>query len=563
MEWTEESKRAFSLVEQGESLFITGKAGTGKTTLLDEIRKKLHGKKVFAVLAPTGVAAENAKGYTIHSFLRLPLTPFLPKHKIDPLVKLSPETEKVIKSLDIIIIDEISMVRCDLLDEVDSVLRFYRRNDKPFGGIQLIMFGDLFQLSPVATKKEETTLLEYYKTLYFFGCYALQELNYRVIELTRVFRQDEKDFIELLNHIREAAVDVNDLDMLDKRVDTEYYPDIHSNVVTLMTHRRMTNARNAKLLEALDGDEKTYIGHYDGDWKSILPVRKKLKLKIGARVMFQRNDNVTEWYKNGTLGWVAEMHDDYVIVVKDNGQRIYVEPATWEQLEYHVDKQNKIIHTEVTATYTQLPLKLAWAVSIHKGQGLTFDEVCIDAEHSFTFGQVYVALSRCRTLNGIHLISPIMYQRIMADEIVKNYIHNIDSEGYIKDFSFLSKELLRSETIDVEVDDRHFWNIKEGKQKKYRLLIKKEVLAKKVFRYEDDKICVNPIFTSLKDEWNYHDINGGNFPFVLKNHTNVRFICEDTNLTLLMKIDGIPSVELKYGFWEYTFRIGNLIHMSI
>ncbi len=563
MKWTDESRSAFSLVEQGESLFITGKAGTGKTTLLDEIRKQLLGKKFIAVLAPTGVAAENAKGYTIHSFLRLPLTPFLPKHKVDPLVKLSPETEKVIKKLDIIIIDEISMVRCDLLDEIDSVLRFYRGIDKPFGGIQMIMFGDLFQLSPVATKKEESTLLEYYKTLYFFGSYALQELSYRVIELTHVFRQDEHDFIELLNHIREASVNVKDLDLLDTRVDAEYFPDIYSNVITLMTHRRMANVRNTRMLEALEGEDRTYIGHYDEGWKSILPVRRKLKLKIGARVMFQRNDNVTKLYKNGTLGRVAEMYDDYVIVEKDSGERIRVEPATWEQLEFHIDKKHKIIHTEVTATYTQIPLKLAWAVSIHKGQGLTFDEVCIDAEHSFTFGQVYVALSRCRTLNGIHLISPIMYQKIMADEIVKSYIQNIDSEGYIKDLSFLSYETPKMETIDIEVDDRQFWKIKEGKQKNYRIWVKKDILARKVFCYDGDGICVNPIFASLKDDWNFYDINGGNFPFVLKTHTNVRFICKDTNLTLLMKIDGIPSIDLKYGFWEYTIRIGNLIHMSI
>lgn len=563
MEWSVESKKAFSLVMQGESLFITGKAGTGKTTLLYEIRRQLTGKKVIAVLAPTGVAAENAGGFTIHSFLRLPLTPYLPKHKIDPLVRLSDETIKVIRSLDMIIIDEISMVRCDLLDEVDSALRHYRGSDKPFGGIQMVMFGDLFQLCPVATKKEEETLLEYYNTLYFFGCYALQELRYRVIELKHVYRQEKKDFISLLNNIREAKVDVNDLDTLDTRVDSDYYPAIDSDVVTLMTHRRMTNSRNAKMLEELEGEEKIYTGHYDEGWKGLFPVRRKLALKIGARVMFQRNDNVTKSYRNGTMGWVSEMQEDYVKVVKDNGQEIYVEPATWEQFEFHIDKENKIIRTEITATYTQIPLKLAWAVSIHKSQGLTFNEVCIDVEHAFTFGQVYVALSRCRTLEGIHLITPIMYQKIMADEIVKCYVRNLDAEGYVKDLGFLAKNDDSTDPLEIEIDNRRFWNIKEGKQRNYSLLIKNETSAKKIFTYDGERIIVNPIFANQKETWSYTDINGGNLPFVLKSFTKVRFMCENTTQSLLMHIDGIPNIELKLGFWEYSFRVGKLINMSI
>lgn len=562
MEWSEESLRVRSLVEQGESLFITGKAGTGKTTLLKEIRSSLEGQKLVAVLAPTGVAAENAQGYTIHSFLRLPLTPYLPKHKVDPVVRLSPYTEEVIRKLDIIIIDEISMVRCDIIDEIDSVLRHFRGKDIPFGGIQIIMFGDLFQLCPVATRKEEKTLLEHYKTLYFFGSYALQEMKYRIVELTHVYRQDEMAFISLLNNIREATVNQSDLDLLDTLVDERFRPDVYSDVVTLMTHRRMANRHNDEQLKKIETDVKVYTGHYD-NWEGIFPVRKKLELKIGSRVMFQRNDYTGHLFRNGTLGRVVEMYDEYVIVEKDNGQRVHLEPYTWEQLDYHIDKKKKVIYTEVTGSYTQLPLKLAWAVSIHKSQGLTFDEVCIDAEHSFTFGQVYVALSRCRKLEGIHLLSPIMYQKIMVDDIIKNFILNIDSEGLISNFDFLNKEQELSEPIQLIVESEEFWRIMTGKKKNFKVHVRDIETAKKVFKYDGESICVNPVFRNKKESWTYYDINGGNCPFILINHNRASFVCNGTTQTLVMKIEGVPSIELKYGFWEYSFRVGDKIHLSL
>lgn len=234
-------KKALTCIADGENLFITGKAGTGKTTLLREIKERFQGKKVVAVLAPTGVAAENAEGFTMHSFLRLPLKPYLPQHKVLPnLYQLDEGGADVVRNIDILIIDEISMVRCDMLDATDMILRHYRNSRKPFGGVQLVMFGDLYQLCPVVKNDEWETLKEYYKSLYFFSCYAFQKLKYKVIELKNVYRQDDRDFIDLLNNIRTAKVQLDDINELDARYEPKYVPKVKDNVVTLMTHIRMT-----------------------------------------------------------------------------------------------------------------------------------------------------------------------------------------------------------------------------------------------------------------------------------------------------------------------------------
>lgn len=546
----------------GVNLFITGKAGTGKTELLKRIYKDLvKQKKVVAVLAPTGIAAENAKGQTMHNFLRLPLKPYLPEHKTNPgLYQLSANVERIVKVLDVLVIDEISMVRCDMLDATDMILRHYRNNRKPFGGVQLVMFGDLYQLSPIAKSDEEETLRKYYKSLYFFSCYAFKKLNYKVVELQKIWRQDERDFINLLNHIREAEVNIEDLDMLQSRVEPDFFPSVKDNIVTLMTHNNQTDDWNDDMFDKLKTSSRTYEGKRSGDWfGERLPVKYCLKLKVGARVMFLRNDNDNNYYQNGTMGWVKELRYDSVVVTKDDGKNVEVERATWEQLDYYVDEKTKTILSFPVGTYKQIPLKLAWAVSIHKSQGLTFNEVVINAAKSFAYGQVYVALSRCKTLAGIHLLSPIPYQKIIADPIVKQYRECIDEEGNVK----LPKEFepikYERTALELNVRSSRFWKIYDEELKKYNHSINDACLAAKFFKHERGAICVQDVFKSIKKDWNYWESYEGHCPFIQKVYRKVRFYCASDDMYIDADIDGSTEIYLNAeGTWAFRFRIGKI-----
>ena len=557
-------KKALKCIADGENLFITGKAGTGKTTLLREIKERFQGKKVVAVLAPTGVAAENAEGYTMHSFLRLPLKPYLPQHKVLPnLYQLDEGGADVVRNIDILIIDEISMVRCDMLDATDMILRHYRNSRKPFGGVQLVMFGDLYQLCPVVKNDEWETLKEYYKSLYFFSCYAFQKLKYKVVELKNVYRQDDRDFIDLLNNIRTAKVQLEDIHELDARFEPKYVPKVKDNVVTLMTHIRMTEDWNDMMFSKVKNKSRTYDGKARNWFGERFPVKYHLELKVGARVMFQRNDNSGHQYVNGTLGWVKALYDDSIVVIKDNGELVNVERAKWEQYDYFVDKKTKTIYTEVSGTYTQFPLKLAWAVSIHKSQGLTFDEVAIDAAKSFTFGQVYVALSRCRTLDGIHLLSQIPSHKIIADDVVIQYMDCIDKDGNVN----LPEEFepIKYETGALELNVRRsvFCNIRDGVKKLYKHTIYDNEYAQKMFLHKGNKVCINKIFSSVKKEWSYWDTNGGHCPFVIRQYKKAIFICHDMGQKLYVDIDGTTEVYQTvdpdgYDTWAFKFRIGKV-----
>lgn len=417
------------IIRSGANLIITGKAGTGKTFLLKKLVNDVFAHGEVAILAPTGIAAKNAGGVTIHSFLKIKPGPWLPGSDNSELTKLSYSDKKILSSISTIIIDEVSMVRCDLMDQIDEVLRYARKSEKPFGGVQVILFGDMFQLMPVVTEEEYDVLKNVYSSPFFFSSKAFERIKKHVVVLSKVYRQDEPEFIDILNNIRIGRVSPMQLATLNSRFSASHQTDNIKNGIHLTTHNRKANAFNLARLEALKGKEYTYkatvSSPYEGesvfldkrDW----PTDYYLKLKEGARVMFLRNDNENNQYVNGTLGTVVELWDDGIIVRTDDGKIINVKSHSWWFYHYRFNKISKKVEREPYAIFKQFPLRLAWCVTIHKSQGLTFDNVYLDASKSFAAGQVYVALSRCRTLNGIHLLKRLVPQNIICDETIKHF----------------------------------------------------------------------------------------------------------------------------------------------
>lgn len=419
------AEEALSLVLTGKNLFVTGKAGTGKTTLLKKIRDRAkNNRKKVVVLSPTGVAAKNAGGVTIHSFLHLPLTPYIPGFRNPDMYKLQREEIAIVRQLDIVIIDEISMVRCDVLDMMDDILRHYRKDERPFGGIQMVFFGDLYQLMPVEKEEEHEKLKKYYSSSYFFSSRVYEHMKCPLFELKMVHRQKDVDFVKLLNHVREGRILPHELKMLQGR----YMPNARctGDTIRLTTHNYLAKNYNQQLLELLPGKETDYKAYIDGYYpKEEWPTDYCLHLKIGARVMLVKNSNDGS-YVNGSLGYVKKLFSGEVEVLLDNGAIVDVKRQSWDKLRYTIDKVTKEIDTEVCGTFSQFPLRLAWAVTIHKSQGLTFDKVLIDAGKAFAYGQVYVALSRCRTFHGLTLVSPIEEKVIKTDPVVVNFMNKTE-----------------------------------------------------------------------------------------------------------------------------------------
>ena len=429
MEKNSELRHAWDFVEHtGISIFLTGKAGTGKTTFLRTFKEKSSKRSI--IVAPTGVAAINAGGMTIHSFFQLPLSPFVPEVNFKNRFDYSKEKRKIIRTLDLLIIDEISMVRSDVLDAIDSVLRRFREHEKPFGGVQLLMIGDLQQLTPVVTPEDEVILQRYYDTSYFFGSKALRSISYVTIELTHVYRQQDKEFITLLNNIREGQVSETDLKRLNERFNPNFEPEVGSDYIRLTTHNKMAESYNEVQLHNLPSKACTFIAEADGNFPEYnYPADFKLTLKRGAQVMFIRNDNNGRYY-NGRIGHVTHIDNEKILVLcPGDDKEIEVQQETWENTKYSLNEKTKQIEAEVQGTFKQYPLRLAWAITIHKSQGLTFEHAIIDAQSSFAAGQVYVALSRCKTLEGLILASPISSSAIINDNQVMNYISHQTEEA--------------------------------------------------------------------------------------------------------------------------------------
>ena len=422
MEQNEELIHAWDFVEHtGRSIFLTGKAGTGKTTFLKAVVEQSSKRSI--VVAPTGVAAINAGGMTIHSFFQLPFSPFVPGAKIESKFDFGKEKRKIIASLDLLIIDEISMVRSDLLDAIDSVLRRFRDRYKPFGGLQLLMIGDLQQLTPVVTPEDERMLRPYYDTPYFFGSKALAQIAYVTIQLEKVYRQQDATFLTLLNHIREGQPTADDLTLLNSRYKPVFLPKPEEGYIRLTTHNQMANNYNESELRKLPSRAYTYRAKIEGTFPDYsYPTAETLVLKEGAQVMFVKNDPSGRYY-NGRIGHVTLAEDNRLeVYCPGDANAIGVEPLEWENARYTLNDETHEIESEVLGKFTQLPLRLAWAITIHKSQGLTFERAIIDASLSFAPGQVYVALSRCKTLEGMVLASQIPPQAIISDERVDNYI---------------------------------------------------------------------------------------------------------------------------------------------
>ena len=433
MEQNNELRTAWDFVEStGRSIFLTGKAGTGKTTFLKTIMK--HSRKRPIVVAPTGVAAINAGGVTIHSFFQLPFSPYVPGAKVESKFDFGKEKRKIIASSDLLIIDEISMVRADLLDAIDAVLRRFREHGQPFGGMQLLMIGDLAQLTPVVTPEDERMLKPYYDTPYFFGSKALQQIDYVTIQLSHVYRQQDESFIALLNEIREGHPSTEALSKLNSRVTPNgQWSTVNGQLaIRLTTHNNLANFYNESELQKLPGRSYQYRAEVKGTFPEYsYPTAETLVLKEGAQVMFVKNDPSGEHnYYNGRIGRVMEASENRLTVYcEGDAEAIEVEPLEWENMRYTLNEQTREIESEVQGTFKQLPLRLAWAITIHKSQGLTFDRAIIDANQSFAPGQVYVALSRCRTLEGLVLASPLEPRAVINDERVDSYIAQQESEA--------------------------------------------------------------------------------------------------------------------------------------
>lgn len=427
-----ELELAFNFVNNtNRTVFLTGKAGTGKTTFLHKL--KLESLKRMIVVAPTGVAAINAKGVTIHSFFQMPFGPILPNESLNNNSSFNRKFNKtkidILKSLDLLVIDEISMVRADLLDGIDKVLRLYRNKNKVFGGVQLLMIGDLQQLSPVIKQHEWLLLKGYYKNAFFFSSLAYQDCHAITIELKHIYRQDNPIFINILNEIRTNSLTQESAYELNKRFLPDFIPNKEAGYISLTTHNNKAEKINKSELEQLKGKSYYYTAVIDGKFPEYsFPNPDELILKVGAQVMFVKNDSSTEKrYFNGKIGKVILLEkEEIVIKCSDDNFNIIVKPEIWENINYTVNSDTKLISENKIGSYTQMPLRLAWSITIHKSQGLTFEKAIIDAEGAFAHGQTYVALSRCKSLEGLVLQSKINSTQIISDSNVISFNKNAE-----------------------------------------------------------------------------------------------------------------------------------------
>ena len=448
------------------SVFLTGKAGTGKTTLLREIIQTTH--KNTVVVAPTGIAALNAGGVTIHSMFQLPFGGFIPDNSSPHFsentkfetratlrrhFKMSGLKKSVIKNMELLIIDEVSMLRADLLDAMDFMMQTVRKKTSPFGGVQVLYIGDLLQLPPVIRDEEWRTLKNYYKGKFFFHSHVIQQNPPLYIELSKIFRQTDDVFISILNNLRNNQISPQDVQNLNQYVNPNFDLKANKGYITLTTHNTKADAMNAQALEDLEEKLVVYKPSIVGDFpEKIFPVDEELKLKVGAQVMFVKNDlSFDKKYFNGKMGIIKSLSKEEILVhFPEENTTIEVEKYEWENIRYKVDELTKEIEEEVLGTFVHYPIKLAWAITVHKSQGLTFDKAALDVSQVFLPGQAYVALSRLRSLNGLILLSPLRMNGISNDQDVMDYSLNKASDDFLKNsLHFETKNFIHNYLVNT------------------------------------------------------------------------------------------------------------------
>ncbi|MCV2485614.1 helix-turn-helix domain-containing protein [Flavobacterium sp. SH_e] len=449
-----------------KSIFLTGKAGTGKTTLLREIIATTH--KNTVVVAPTGIAALNAGGVTIHSMFQLPFSAFIPsyeasaqftetvkfenKESLRRHFKMNNVKRNVIKNMELLVIDEVSMMRADLLDAVDFMMQTVRRNTQPFGGVQVLFIGDLLQLPPVIRDEEWRTLKNYYRGKFFFHSHVLQTYPPIYIELSKIYRQTDDAFISVLNNLRNNQITPEDIAILNQYVKPDFDFKENKGYITLTTHNAKADSINSQSINDLDGKEYIYTPFVVGDFpEKIFPVEEELKLKVGAQIMFVKNDlSFEKRYFNGKMGVIKSLSDEEIFVhFPEENMTLEVEKYEWKNIRYKVNEQTKDIEEEVLGTFAHYPIKLAWAITVHKSQGLTFDKAALDVSQVFLPGQAYVALSRLRSLNGLILLSPMQMNGISNDQDVMDYALNRATEETLeKALHFETKNFIHNYLIN-------------------------------------------------------------------------------------------------------------------
>ncbi|HHW19616.1 MAG TPA: AAA family ATPase [Thermodesulfovibrio thiophilus] len=495
--------KALHLAEETDrNLFITGRAGTGKSTFLNYFRANT--KKEVAVLAPTGVAAVNVKGQTVHSFFGF--KPDVTMHKIR---EIRPKNPHLYKKLDCIVIDEISMVRADILDCIDCFLRIHGKiKKKPFGGIQMIFIGDLYQLPPVVTSRERWIFKDFYKTPYFFDASVFKECEFEFVELEKVYRQSEIEFLEILNSIRNNTITDEIIEKLNTRVKPDFNLDEDAFYIYLTPTNKTAEEINSDKISKIKNKEVKYYGYIDGEFtESDLPTSQELILKVDAQVMLLNNDSKGRWI-NGDIGKIVDIQtrkteSDIIVVELTNGEVVEVTPFTWEMYEFYYDRAKKKILTDVVGQFTQYPLKLAWAITIHKSQGLTFDKMILDiGKGTFSHGQLYVALSRCRSIDGLILKKPVSKKHILLDRRIVRFLTQFQ-------YKYAEKTLPLEEKISI-IENA----INEGKEIEILYLKSTDIKSKRVLKpsyigymeYGDKKFLGLKAFCMLRKQERHFNV---------------------------------------------------------